>query len=293
MALEFEPISLARQEEYHKALFSCPDRASSDYAFANIWGWAEHYGLEWAFHKNMVFIRQTKPETICWAPVGPWHEYDWFGCKAMVEAGSFTRVPDYLAKLWQEAYADRIELTENRDHFDYLYSVEDLTELRGNKFHKKKNLLNQFVKKTDFEYHPMEPECVEEVLAMQAEWIAWYEENNPSEALVAENHAIERVLHDFDRIGTLYGGAIRVDGRVIAYTVAEALDEETVVIHFEKGDVRYKGVYQAINQMFLKHNAQEFKYVNREQDLGDEGLRKAKLSYNPAFLLKKYEARLK
>lgn len=293
MALEFEPISLARQDEYHKALFSCPDRTTSDYAFANIWGWAEHYGMEWAFYKDLVFLRQTKPETVCWAPVGPWENYDWANCKAMMEAGRFTRVPEHLAGLWGKAYGDDIELTENRGHFDYVYGVEDLTELRGNKFHKKKNLLNQFLKKYDFDYHPMEPDCVEEVLAMQADWIAWYEENNPSEALVSENRAIERVLHDFDRIGGLMGGAIRVDGHVIAYTVAEALDEETLVIHFEKGNIRFKGIYQAINQMFLKHQAQDFRYVNREQDLGDEGLRKAKLSYNPEFLHKKYEAVLK
>jgi len=162
--------------------------------------------------------------------------------------------------------------------------------LRGNKFHKKKNLLNQFNKKYEWEYKPMCSVCIDQVLTMQAEWIKWFEENDPSEALVAENTAITRVLTNFDKIGGLFGGTISCDGKVIAYTVAEPLCEDTVVIHFEKGNVAYKGVYQAINQMFLKNDAVQFTHVNREQDLGDEGLRKAKLSYNPTFFLKKFEA---
>jgi len=79
-----------------------------------------------------------------------------------------------------------------------------------------------------------------------------------------------------------------VDEKMIAYTIAEALDDTTVVIHFEKGCPNFKGVYQAINQVFLAQCCQGFQIVNREQDLGDEGLRKAKLSYNPVAFLKKY-----
>jgi hypothetical protein len=88
------------------------------------------------------------------------------------------------------------------------------------------------------------------------------------------------------------GGAILVDGAMAAYTVAEALTNETVVIHFEKGNTRYKGIYQAINQMFIAHSARHFSLVNREQDLGDPGLRKAKQSYHPAEFLKKYRVTL-
>ena len=292
MTLDFEPISLARQEEYHTALTGCPQLLTSDFSFANIFGWCEHYGLEWAFHKGICFIRQTKPEITYWAPVGPWADYDWSGCCAMHESARFTRVPEELAKLWKDAYGDTIILTENRDHWDYIYSVAELIALKGKKFHKKKNLLNQFKKNYLYQYEPMGPECVEEVLEMQDEWYKWYEENNPSEALKAENHAITRVLHNIDQIKGLMGATLRVKGKVIAYTVAEPLCEDSIVIHFEKGDIRHKGVYQAINQMFLENGASEYTNVNREQDLGDEGLRKAKLSYNPTFFLKKYEATL-
>lgn len=290
MTLNYEPISLDRQKEYHASLKGCPQLLTSDFSFANIFGWAEHYGLEWAFHKDLCFIRQTTPEVIHWAPIGPWEKHNWKSCCTMRASKTFTRVPEELAKLWQQSYGTEIDITENRDHWDYVYSVDELTALKGKKFHKKKNLLNQFKKKYLFEYESMAPECVEEVLEMQDEWYKWYEENNPSEALKAENHAITRVLHNIDQIKGLMGATLRVEGKVIAYTLAEPLQEDTLVIHFEKGDIRYKGVYQAINQMFLENDATDYTHVNREQDLGDEGLRKAKLSYNPTFFLKKYEA---
>ena len=292
MTLEFEPICLKRQKEYHEALDGCPQLMTSDFSFANVFGWAEHYGLEWAFHKGLCFIRQTRPETVYWAPIGPWERYDWRDCKAMQEGGSFIRVPEALTRLWSVAYGNKILIEENRDHWDYVYAVEELISLKGKKFHKKKNLLNQFKKSYDYRYEPMGPECVEEVLEMQDEWFKWYEENNPSEALEAENHAITRVLHNIDQIEGLTGATLRVDGKVIAYTVAEPLCEDSLVIHFEKGDIRFKGVYQAINQMFLENEGAEYTNVNREQDLGDPGLRKAKLSYNPSFFLKKFNANL-
>lgn len=294
MELPFEPISIHRQEEYNALLSSCPQLPTSDYAFANIWGWAEHYGLEWAFSDNLVWIRQRDPENeekyLYWAPLGKWDNHSWTDCPSLHAAGSFTRIPEYLAELWREAFRDRIEIDSCRGHWDYIYEVSDLVELRGNRFHKKKNLLKQFTKNYDFEYKPMGADCVEEVLEMQAEWLKWFEEKSPSPALVAENTAITRVLQCWDEIGTLMGGAIRIEGKVVAYTIAEPVGGDSVVIHFEKGNTFFKGVYQAINQMFLAHDVENIRYVNREQDLGDEGLRKAKLSYNPTFFLRKYEA---
>lgn len=132
----------------------------------------------------------------------------------------------------------------------------------------------------------MAPECVEEVLDMQDEWYKWYEENNPSEALKAENHAITRVLHNFDQIKELMGATLRVEGKVIAYTIAEPLCDDSIVIHFEKGDIRHKGVYQAINQMFLENNAAEFTNVNREQDLVTQDYEKPNSPTIPLFSLK-------
>jgi uncharacterized protein len=285
----FEAICLKHQDAYKAALCACPE-VTSDFAFANLYGWAEHYGLKWRFAHNLVWIKQTLPQEIFWAPVGDWRAVDWANLPCLTGSARFTRVPETLLGIWQQAFGERIRAAEARDHFDYIYSVPELVELKGNKFHKKKNLLNQFEKANIFEYTPMQADCVEEVLDMQAEWHGWQE--HPSEALVAENDAISRVLKNFDRLGSLMGGTIRVGGKVIAYTVGECLNRDTMVIHFEKGDTRFKGVYQAINKHFLAAQEDRFAFVNREQDLGDEGLRKAKLSYNPVSFMKKHEVEL-
>ena len=290
--LKFEAVSLDRQEEYRRVLANCPQLVTSDFALANVFGWAEPYGLQWAFAEGLVWIHQTKPEPVCWAPIGPWDDYDWNNCPLLPSAGRFTRIPEYLAMLWRQIFGPRIRLEECREHWDYVYRVQDMIDLDQDRLKKKKAALDAFVSRYDCEYSPMGPECVEEVLAMQEKWLSWHENREPSQPLLMENQAIIRVLKHFDQIGGLMGGAIRVDDKLVAYTVAEPLDGKSVVIHFEKADTRYEGAYQAINQMFLDHSARGFTYVNREQDLGDEGLRKAKLSYDPALFLKKYEGEL-
>jgi len=282
----YTSLSLDGQAKYLASLAACPQKVS-DYSFANLWGWCEEYGLEWHFGDTHVWIRQGGENGVRWAPVGPWETMDWTHCPVLTKGGTFIRVPEKLAALWSGALPGRVKLTEAREHWDYIYSISDLINLSGNRFHKKRNLLSQFIRTYDFDYHPLTADCIEEVLQMQLEWSQWRESEDDA-TLKAENTAIARVVKNWDRLPNLLGGAIRIDGRMIAYTVAEALDNSTLVIHFEKGHTGFRGIYQAINQMFLEHQAKEHTLVNREQDLGDEGLRQAKLSYNPVEFLKKY-----
>ena len=124
-------------------------------------------------------------------------------------------------------------------------------------------------------------------LGMQKDWCTW-RDCESSEALAAENRVIPRILERWDELAGITGGALFAEGSMIAYTLAESLTDQTVLIHFEKGDHAYKGVYQAINQMFLQDQEVGIKWVNREQDLGDPGLRKAKLSYQPVEFVEKF-----
>ena len=288
MNLEFEPISLEKQEDYLKMLTRCP-QVASDYSFMNLWAWAEDYGLSWAWDVDCVWIRQSRPEVLYWAPVGPWYDIDWGARLVMEPNGStiFIRIPDKLVEHWQTIFKDQATFAEERGHWDYVYSVSDLVDLKGNRFHKKKNLLNQFVKKYEFTYVSFEPQLIGQAMAMQQNWCTW-RDCESSDVLSAENRAVFRVLENWEQLSGTMGGAIFVDGSMVAYTVAEALTPQSVVIHFEKGDTRFKGVYQAINQMFLANCPRDFATVNREQDLNDEGLRKSKLSYNPSEFLRKF-----
>ncbi|MEW5774964.1 MAG: phosphatidylglycerol lysyltransferase domain-containing protein [Thermodesulfobacteriota bacterium] len=287
---DWTPVSIAGREDYLRRLAACP-AVTSDVSFGNIWGWREVYGLQWRFGRSHVWLRQTRPETVYWGPVGPWLDEDWEGCPVLARGGSFARAPEALARLWSQRLPGRVRLAESRGHWDYVYSVPELVELRGNRFHKKKNLLGQFLRSYRHRYHPMTPDCVEDVLQMQEEWCSW-RDCESGDTLVSENEAIRRVLENWDNMPGMFGGVLEVEGRIVAYTVAERLDEKTLVIHFEKGHAEYKGVYQAINQLFLANAAGEYALVNREQDLDDPGLRKAKESYNPVAYLKKYEVQV-
>ena len=288
MNMEFHPINLEKQSEYLRYL-SESTVITSDYSFLNLWGWAEEYGLYWAWSDNLVWIKQTIPEECNWAPVGEWEKISWdrYFDVHTHRSAPFTRIPEKLFNLWKGDISIPMIVEETRGHWDYLYSVTDLIALKGNRFHKKKNLLNQFKKKYDYEYVPFTAKMVDMALGMQENWCTW-RDCESSEGLAAENRAIYRILNNWENLHSITGGAIIIDGEMVAYTIAEALTTDTVVIHFEKGHPDYRGAYQAINQMFLDNFARKFKIVNREQDLGDEGLRKAKLSYNPIDFNKKY-----
>jgi hypothetical protein len=287
MNLTFEPIALERQHEYIERLARSP-QVGSDYSFLNVWAWAEEYGLTWAWDGPLVWLRQTRPAEAMWAPVGPWHETDWDRCLASggLAGRTLIRVPERLADLWQTRFGERVRVESERGHWDYIYRVSDLVELSGNRFHKKKNLLRQFEKSYEYRYVEFGPRMIEQALAMQEDWCTW-RDCESSDLLASENRAIVRVLTHWDRFDRILGGALFVENIIVAYTLAEPLTADTLVIHFEKGCPAYKGGYQAINQMFLAHAGGAYEFVNREQDLGSEGLRKAKESYNPVDYLRK------
>ena len=285
MQLSFEPIRLARADEY-RAHLARSQQQGSDYSFVNLWGWREVYGLEWAFHEGLVWIRQNLPEPVLWAPVGDWAAVDWRAMADCLKDRRFIRVPEKLAERWLSLFSPRIK--ESRGQWDYIYLVKELVDLEGERFRKKREEFETFVTRYACEYHEIGPECVEEALDLQAEWCR-FRDCEDSEALLAENEAIVHVLENWDRLPELMGGAIRVDGKLVAYTVAEPLSIDTVVIHFEKAHANFPGAYQAINRLFLAHTASRFAYVNREQDLDEPGLRRAKLAYNPVSFVHKFE----
>jgi hypothetical protein len=288
MNLSFEPISLERQEDYLEILSRCPQIAS-DYSFLNLWSWSPEYELSWAWDGDLIWIRQNQPDNYLWAPIGDWDAIDWPSRFHGIAAAQpvFTRVPKMLADMWRDTLPQQLTIEDERGNWDYLYNVRDLIELQGNRYHKKKNLLNQFSRNYTFTYLPFGADLVEQAMAMQTDWCTW-RDCESSDILTSENRAIFRILREWRKLAGLFGGALMVDGSMAAYTLAEALTRDTVLIHFEKGDMQYKGIYQAINQQFLANSAGDYPLVNREQDLNDEGLRKAKLSYHPIAYLEKY-----
>jgi len=186
------------------------------------------------------------------------------------------------------------EVVADRDNYDYVYLSEKLISLSGRKLHSKKNHLNAFRKEhPDAQFLPITDEIVTQC---KLELNSWYKQHRQEDGTVDlfidyERTAILEVLNNFADFG-LKGGAILLDGRVVAFTFGEQLNTDTAVIHVEKADPEVRGAYPAINQGFVEHAWSHLTYINREEDMGIEGLRKAKESYKPEKLIEKFNATL-
>lgn len=186
------------------------------------------------------------------------------------------------------------EVVADRDNYDYVYLSEKLISLSGRKLHSKKNHLNAFRKEhPDAQFLPITDEIVTQC---KLELNSWYKQHRQEDGTVDlfidyERTAILEVLNNFADFG-LKGGAILLDGRVVAFTFGEQLNTDTAVIHVEKADPEVHGAYPAINQGFVEHAWSHLTYINREEDMGIEGLRKAKESYKPEKLIEKFNATL-
>ncbi|MFY9272906.1 MAG: phosphatidylglycerol lysyltransferase domain-containing protein, partial [Thermacetogeniaceae bacterium] len=186
-------------------------------------------------------------------------------------------------------FPEKFEYSEARDSFDYVYLLEDLAALTGKKYRGKRNHVNYFMKNYNWSFEQISPENLAECWEMNLEWCKI---NNCmcDIQLASEFCAVRRCFDYFDQL-ELEGGLLRADGKVVAFTIGEKLNSDTYDTHIEKAFSGIKGAYQTINQQFAKFIQQkhpEIIYVNREEDMGRAGLRKAKLSYHPVRMEEKY-----
>jgi len=181
---------------------------------------------------------------------------------------------------------DRYESLIDRDNSDYVYRSQDLIELSGRRYHSKKNHLNRFLKNYPFNYREMDRELVEGFLGMQEKWCQM-RECVESPELLSEDYAIREALTHFEELD-YRGGAVEINAEIEAFSLGEPLNPNTAVIHIEKANPDIPGLYGTINQLFCKNAWSPMEYVNREQDLGIEGLRRAKESYHPHHMVNKY-----
>ncbi|HAL74879.1 MAG TPA: hypothetical protein DCM45_07330 [Clostridiales bacterium] len=183
----------------------------------------------------------------------------------------------------------QIQISHNPDYSDYLYDAAELRDLSGKDLHGKRNHFNRFCRSyPDYVYSPAQASDRDEALSLVK---AWCDEKKLDclNLCLSDYRAIRQLYEDFDSLD-IRGGSIRIGGRLAAFALGSLLDGDTAVIHFEKADATYHGIYSAINKLVLDHAFPEVRYVNREEDMGIGGLRKAKQSYGPIRLIHKYEA---
>lgn len=188
-----------------------------------------------------------------------------------------------LEKLLAYSGADFV-YTEERDCEDYVYPSAQLISLAGKKLHAKRNHINYFIENYNYTYEPVTAEtAVNECAPLMYELIGGKEHNVNSFELPA-------MKSFFDNYGILgeKGAVIRVDGEIVAMSFGEAISSQAALIQLEVARDEYRGAYQMINKLFCENEWKNYPFINREEDMGLEGLRRAKESYQPIFLVKKY-----
>jgi len=187
---------------------------------------------------------------------------------------------------FKKLFSDKYEFIEKRDAFDYVYNRSDLAELAGKKYHSKRNHIASFGKKYNWKYKTITKENTDEILECAEKW---YSQNKEKfdKYMAVEKEGIKLLLENME-ILNIKGGAISIGNNIVAFTLGSPINDKVFDIHIEKALKDYQEAYTVINREFAKNELSDYEFINREDDMGLEGLRKAKMSYKPAFMIKKY-----
>lgn len=290
--ISFKTIELSDKECINACLAGNTYRAC-DFSFTNLYSWQAKFKTTFAILNDTLFIRykENSGEYCYMMPIGKMPLYDGLSLILrdvqeqdipLVMKGITDRMWDDIESVMPGVFDYRLD----RDNDEYIYLAERLITLKGSKLQSKRNHINRFKRENpDWSYFSLSSkEELDECAAMLDEW----EDMNITKAersLRYDYIATRLMLNNFQEL-SLRGGAIRVAGKIVAFTIGEPLTKDTFVIHVEKAFAGMNGAYSIINQQFAEHETAGYTYINREEDMGLEYLRQAKMSYYPDILLK-------
>lgn len=292
--LNFKEITIDDKKLFDSYLKPFNPQAS-ELSFTNLFMWRDTDKIKFVEIESLLCVISLKgsKEPFALMPIG---ELNSRSLPAAIEAlreyfGSmgwtfqFKRLTEENVSCFKEIPGLKMETVYDRDYSDYLYLTEDLINLKGKKYDGKRNHINRFKKEYTFEYVPMTAELVGECKRIMNQWRNGKTEEDLDYHF--EKIANEELLDNYEKLD-LEGALIKVGGKYEAFTIGEKLNRDTAVIHIEKANIEIHGLFPLINQQFCEREWRHALYINREQDMGKEGLRKAKLSYNPVKLIDKY-----
>lgn len=290
MEIAWKTIELSDQELI-RSYYRQENTGSCEATFANNYLWAAHYGVRYAIIQGMLAFLSDENDMSVTFPLGTGDVSAVLELLMAYFAEKGKRFQMHLISPAQferleQLYPDEFQVSYNRDWADYVYESEKLITLAGKKLHGKRNHINKFKEMhPDWSYERITGDNVEECIKMAQKWreLNGCEEDAEKQA---EFCVTLNALKLREELG-LVGGLLRAGGEVIAFSLGEAGGNDTFIVHIEKAYADIQGAYPMINQQFVLHEAASYRYINREEDTGAEGLRKAKLSYYPVMLLDK------
>ncbi|MFT4222547.1 DUF2156 domain-containing protein [Dysgonomonas sp.] len=289
--ISFKQITLSDKKAFDACFESNAYRAC-DFCFTNLYAWNAKFKTVFAIINRTIFLRfqDSDGQLYYMMPIGKMPLPDAFDL--MIQDAKENRIPFQMKgisnDMWeiiQKEIPGEFRRLPDRNNDEYIYFSEKLIKLSGKKLQSKRNHINRFkADNPDWEYFPlMSKSELDECAAMLDEW----ENVNVMKIDFSQRYdyiATKIMLEHFDYF-QLRGGALRVNGKIVAFTIGEPLTSDTFVIHVEKAFAEMNGAYTMINQQFIEHEASEFTYINREEDMGMDNLRKAKMSYYPDIQL--------
>ncbi|WP_373801606.1 DUF2156 domain-containing protein, partial [Bacteroides heparinolyticus] len=283
--ISFKDIELSDRELITRYTQNSP-RRNCDLSFSNLCSWRFLYNTQFAILDGYLLLKfWAEEELVYMMPIGNGDLKKVL--EALIEDAHQEGKPFCLLGICSGMCSEletfmpgKFQFTADRDYADYLYLRTDLATLSGKKLQAKRNHVNKFKRTYNYEYTPITPDRIQECLELEA---IWCKANNCDqyEGTGNERRALVYALRHFDELG-LMGGILHVDGKIVAFTFGMPINQDTFGVHVEKADTSIDGTYAMINHEFAKHIPEQYIYINREEDLGIEGLRKAKLSYQPA-----------
>ena len=275
---------------------------SCEYNFATITMWWKSYGIKCAnVNGYMVGMSESSHHAVYFYPAGK---------DALHVTEDLRRVFDIIKEdaaqrnkkmciiasgqeqraVLEQLFGEKATFGLDRDYCEYIYSRQKMVDLSGKKLHGKRNHISYFVKNFNWSYESMSEQNIPDCLAMNQEWEKiehTLQDDSEIKTLDWEKDGISDALHHLKELG-IVGGVLRIDGRVVAFTYGSPISDTVFDIQVEKAFADIRGAYPMINREFAKNELSDYQWVNREEDMGHEGLRKAKLSYYPEILLEKY-----
>ena len=292
--LEFKTITIADKNKIEEFI---PDSCKQicDFSFGNVFSWGIAENTKIAEKDGFLFLRSRFNGVKSYA--FPWGKGDIKNALNILREDakernahfSFYCLSEEQVNVLRDIYGESFIFEEQRDFFDYVYLSEKLSSLSGRKLHSKKNHVNSFLKKYNYTLEELSESNLKECLDFSHVW----HKNGPRNVKLDEEMiVIEKAFANFFELG-LYGALLRVDGNIVAYALGEPMaDGKTFCTHFEKASPDFPTAYAAINKLFAEKLESKYYYINREDDAGSEGLRKAKTSYKPEYLVKKYYGKI-
>ncbi len=294
--ISFKEIELKDKEKITSYTLKSPWR-NCDYSFSNLCSWHFLFGSQFATVDDFLLIKfWVRGRLTYMMPVGDGDLKKII--ELLMEDASCEKKSFCLSGISPERQNEiealmpgRFQFISDRNYADYLYLRSDLATLAGKKFQPKRNHINKFKRSYNYEYTAITPNYIQACIDLESEWCK-VNHHNQEEGTGDERRALLYALDHFEELG-LTGGILLVEGKIAAFTFGMPINQDTFGVHVEKADTTIDGAYSMINHEFARRIPERYIYVNREEDLGIEGLRKAKLSYQPAIILEKQIAVLK